>query len=178
LLRGTNHFEAGRYREALKDYQTALEYPENFEMTTPYRGGRDCQVYYYIATAYEALRDTEKAREAYEKSVTAKQRKDWSELRYYQALAYRKLGREDKANKILDGLSDFAKADVPVDFFAKFGERQSREFLIANNHYLLGLAYLGKALPTKAKAEFEKALELNVNHLWAQIQLSQIKQAI
>ncbi|MHC4570821.1 MAG: DUF5107 domain-containing protein [Planctomycetota bacterium] len=178
LLRGTNHFKTRRYRDALRDYKTALEYPENFEMTTPYRGGRDCQVYYFIATAYEALGDTEKAREAYKKSVTAKQRRQWSQLRYYQALAFRKLGREDKANKILNGLIDFAKADIAVDFFAKFGERQSREFLMANNHYLLGLAYLGKDSQTQAKAEFEKALELNVNHLWAAIQLSQLKQAI
>jgi len=175
LLRGTNHYKAGRYREALKDYQAALLYPENLETAEPYRGGRACQVYYYIATAYEALRDTEKAGTFYEKSVAAKQRYEWSQLRYYQALAFRKLGREDRANKILEGLIEFAKADVAVDFFAKFGEKQSREFQMANNHYLLGLAYLGKGLRAEAKAEFEKALKLNVNHLWAAVQLSQIK---
>ena len=178
LLRGMNHFKAKQYNEALKDYQAALEYPKNLGMAKPYRGGRDCQVYYFIATAYEALGDTEKAREAYEKSVTAKQRTDWSNLRSYQALAFRKLGREDKTHKIRDGLINFATADVGMDFFAKFGERQSRKFRMANNHYLLGLAYLGKGSQTQAKAEFEKALQLNVNHLWAAIELSQIKQVI
>ncbi|MHC4418737.1 MAG: tetratricopeptide repeat protein [Planctomycetota bacterium] len=82
-----NHSKAGQYRQALKDYQTALEYPENFQTTTPYRGGRESQVYHYIATAYEALGDSQKAKEFYEKSVDAKQRQTWSELRYYQALA-------------------------------------------------------------------------------------------
>jgi len=174
LLRGTNHFEAGRYREALKDYQTALEYPENFEMTTPYRGGRDCQVYYYIATAYEALGDARKAKESYEKSVAAKQRRDWSDLRYYQALAYRKLGREDKAVEILDGLIAFAQAEAGVDFFAKFGEKEPPKFRMANNNYLLGLAYLAKGSKTEAKAKFAEALKLNPNHLWAAVLLSQL----
>jgi tetratricopeptide (TPR) repeat protein len=174
LLRGTNHFKAGRYREALKDYQTALEYPENFEMTTPYRGGRDCQVYYYIATAYEALGDSKKAKESYEKSVAAKQRRAWSYLRYYQALSYRKLGREDKAVEILDGLIAFAQAEAGVDFFAKFGEKEPPKFRMANNNYLLGLAYLAKGSKTEAKAKFAEALKLNPNHLWAAVLLSRL----
>jgi len=175
LLRGTNHFKAGRYREALKDYQAALLYPENLETSEPYRGGRACQVYYFIATAYEALGNTEKAREAYEKSVNAKQRQAWSYLRYYQALSFQKLGRRDKANEILDGLIAFATAEAAVDFFAKFGEKEPPKFRRANNNYLLGLAHLGGGMRTEAKAEFEKAIKLNPNHLWAAIQLSQIK---
>jgi len=174
LLRGTNHFEAGRCRQALKDYQTALEYPENFETSTPYRGGRDCQVYYYIATAYEALGDKEKAKESYEKSVAAKQSQAWSDLRYYQALSYRKLGREDKSVEILDGLIAFAQAEAGVDFFAKFGEKEPPKFRMANNNYLLGLAYLGKGSKTEAKAKFAEALKLNPNHLWAAVLLSQL----
>ena len=177
LLRGMNYFKAKKYTEALKDYEAALEYPENLEMAEPYRGGRACQVYYFVGTAYEALGNAEKARTSYEKSVTAKQRNDWSELRYYQGLAFRKLEKEDKANKIFDGLSKFAKsrADAGMDFFAKFGEKQSPEFQMAENHYLLGLAYSGKDMQMEAKAEFEKALKLNVNHLWAKIQSSEIK---
>ncbi len=46
---------------------------------------------------------------------------------------------------------------------------------MANNHYLLGLAHLGGGMRTEAKAEFEKAIKLNPNHLWAAIQLFQIK---
>ena len=175
LLRGINHFKAKKYTQALEDYQAALEYPENLGMAKPYRGGRDCQVYYFIATAYEALGDTEKAREAYEKSVNAKQRQAWSYLRYYQALSFQKLGRRDKANEILDGLIAFATAEAAVDFFAKFGEKEPPKFRRANNNYLLGLAHLAKGATTEALAKFEKALQLNPNHLWAAIQLSQIK---
>jgi tetratricopeptide (TPR) repeat protein len=175
LLRGMNHFKAKQYNEALKDYQAALEYPKNLGMAKPYRGGRACQVYYFIATAYEALGDTEKAREAYEKSVNAKQRQAWSYLRYYQALSFQKLGRRDKANEILDGLIAFATAEAAVDFFAKFGEKEPPKFRRANNNYLLGLAHLAKGATTEALAKFEKVIQLNPNHLWAAIQLSQIK---
>ena len=176
LLRGMNRFKAKQYTEALKDYQAALEYPENLEMAQPYRGGRDSQIYYFIATAYEALEDAQKAKQAYEKSATAKQRGEWSELRYYQALAFRKLGRNDKADEILDGLIAFATEEAGVDFFAKFGEKLPIEFQMANSRYLLGLAYLGRGMRTEAKAEFQKALESNVNHLWAAVQLSQVEQ--
>ena len=59
-----------------------------------------------------------------------------------------------------------------MDFFTKFGEKQSREKQRANVFYLAGLGYLGKGMKTKAKEMFEQALQLNVNHLWARIQLS------
>jgi len=177
LLRGMNQFKAKRYAEALKDYEAALEYPENLETAEPYRGGRACQVHYFVGTAQEALGETEKARASYEKSVTAKQRDEWSELRYYQGLAFRRLGQEEQANKMFDGLVEFAKtqADAGMDFFAKFGEKQSPEIIMAENHYLLGLAYLGKGIQSQAKTEFEKALKLNMNHLWAKVQLSEIE---
>jgi tetratricopeptide (TPR) repeat protein len=178
LLRGTNRSKAGQYRQALKDYQTALEYPENFQTTTPYRGGRESQVYHYIATAYEALGDSQKAKEFYEKSVDAKQRQTWSELRYYQALSFQKLGQNDKADEILDGLTDYATAEAGVDFFAKFGEKEPPKFTKANNNFLLGLALLAKGEKTHAKEKFAEALELNPNHLWAAVKLSQIDQAI
>ncbi len=177
LLRGMNRFKAKQYAEALKDYEAALEYPENLEKAEPYRGGRACQIHYLVGTAYEALGDTEKAKSSYDKSVTAKQRREWSELRYYQGLAFDKLGQENKANKMFDGLIEFAKtqADAGMDFFAKFGEQESPEIRMAENHYLLGLAYVGKGMQRQAKTEFEKALKLNINHLWARVQLSEIE---
>lgn len=177
LLRGMNQFKMKQYAEALKDYEAALEYPENLEKAEPYRGGRACQVHYFVGTAYEALGDTEKAKSSYEKSVTAKQRSEWSELRYYQGLAFDKLGQENKANKMFDGLLKFATTtdDAGMDFFAKFGEQEPPEIRMAENHYLSGLAYLGKGMQMQAKTEFEKALKLNINHLWARVQLSEIE---
>ncbi|KPK77534.1 MAG: hypothetical protein AMS25_16820, partial [Gemmatimonas sp. SM23_52] len=57
LLRARQHLEADRYSDAIRDYQAALEYPENLEVAEPYRGGRECQVYYLLGEAYEAAGD-------------------------------------------------------------------------------------------------------------------------
>ena len=62
-----------------------------------------------------------------------------------------------------------------LDFFAKFGEREDRATRMASAHYLVGLGYMGKGIKDQAKAEFEKALELNANHLWAATQLEELK---
>lgn len=169
LLRGQEHFAAKRYKEALRDYEAALEYPENLEVGRPFRGGRSSQVFYFIGTAYEALGNEEKAKEFYEKSVAL--RHGWSEICYYQGLAFQKLGRNEEASQMFDGLVKFGKerlkAAPSMDFFAKFGERQSAAIRRANAHYLLGLGYLGKGKRDEANAQFNKALELNIDHLGA-----------
>jgi len=102
LLRGQAYFSAARYKQALKDYEAALEYPENLEVGRPSRGGRASQVYYFIGTVYEVLGDTRKAKEFYEKSVALKH--SWSQICYFQGLAFEKLGREKEANQMFDGL--------------------------------------------------------------------------
>jgi len=176
LLRGEESFNAGRYEEALRDFQAALEYPENLEVGGEWDGGWFPRICYSLGIAYEAIGDAENARQSYGNAVT--RRYDWSEMSYYQALAYRKLGREDEADCVLDGLADFArerlKAGSATDYFAKFGERQSRQALMANTHYLLGLGYLGKGRRTEAKAEFEAALRLNIYHIGARTRLSEL----
>jgi len=176
LLRGEEKFKAKRYEEALEDYEAALEYPDNLEVGRPYRGGRFSQIYYFIGTAHEALGDTGKARSFYENSVAEKH--GWSAICYYQGLAFRKLGREDEALQIFDGLIKYAKEKLEsspaMDYFAKFGERQSELVRKADAHYLLGLGYLGNGDQADAKVEFEKALELNVNHIGASRRLSEL----
>jgi Tfp pilus assembly protein PilF len=62
-----------------------------------------------------------------------------------------------------------------MQFFAKFGKKRSKNEQMADAYYLLGLGYLGKGNQTEAKTFFEKALDLNINHLWAQVQLSEIQ---
>ncbi len=161
-----------RYLKALKDFEAALEYPENLEVGRPKRDRRICQTYFFIGTAHEALDDTQKAGEYFEKSASVEVRR--SEYSYYKGLAFKKLGQEDKAKKIFDELIESAKPGPAVKFFAKFGEKQAHNIKMANTHYLLGLAYLGKGMQAEAKAEFEKALELNINHLWARVHLSEL----
>ncbi|MFZ2147641.1 MAG: DUF5107 domain-containing protein [Sedimentisphaerales bacterium] len=173
LLRGQKNLKDKRYQEALKDFEAAFEYPENLEVGRPKRDRRTCQTYFFIGTAYEALDDTQKAKEYFEKSASIEVGQ--SEYGYYKGLAFKKLGREEKAEKIFDELIGSARPEPAETFFAKFGEKQAHNIRTANSHYIRGLGYLGKANQAKARAEFEEALKLNINHLWAGVYLSELK---
>ncbi len=175
LLRGQRHFDAGRYAEALKDYEACLEYPDRFETGKPYRdGSKTPQVRYHLAAVCEAMRDGPAARKHFEQATRA--RPGWSESRYYQGLAYRKLGQDAKAAETFDGLirSGREKLAAPagVDFFAKFGTQQSDRVRKAQAHYLIGLGCLGKGETSAARAEFEEAVRLDANHLGAHTMLA------
>lgn len=177
LLRGQQHFKSKRYREARQDYEAALEYPANLEVGRPYRAPRDSEIYYLIATAFEALGEAAQARAFYEKSVA--EQPDLSEMLYFQALAFRKLGQEAQAASIFAGLVEAGEKELAaagdMDYFAKFGEKRSEAARTAHAHYLMGLGYLGQGKRAEAKAEFERAIERNVNHLGARTQLAMLK---
>lgn len=176
LLRGWQHFSAKDYERALLDYLDALEYPENLEVGKPVRGGGEPRACYFVGTAYQALGERNKAEKYFEQSVSVKT--GWSEMSFYQGMSFGKLGRQDEEREMFEGLREFAQkklqAAESMDFFAKFGERQSAAARRSQAHYLLGLSYLGKSEREKARAEFEKACELNVNHLWAKHYLTTI----
>ena len=103
-------------------------------------------------------------------------KRGWSELSFYQGMSYRKLGQKEESERVFQGLMRFAQktleATSEMDFFAKFGERQSASNRRAQAHYLLALSYLGKKEMGKAREELEKALELNTNHIWAKYYLN------
>jgi tetratricopeptide (TPR) repeat protein len=180
ILRGQKFFKDRQFKESIADYEAALEYPENLEVAKPYHGGRACEVYCLMGATYEALGNAEKAKEFYEKSTTTDKQKGWSALSYYQGLAFQKLDKKDKARQIFDGLINFGndkletlKAGASLEFFAKFGKKRSKNEEMADAFYLIGLGYLGKGNQSRAKLNFEKSVKLNVNHLWAKVQLSE-----
>ena len=123
--------------------------------------------------------NTEKATEFYKKVADQRISSRWSEARFYQGLCFSELGQKDKAEKIFDELIEAAKKklsqEATVDVFAKFGRQQTEKARKASAHYALGLGYLGKRMNNEAKAEFEKAVELNVSHTWAGAQLAELR---
>jgi tetratricopeptide (TPR) repeat protein len=179
LLRGLTKFNNRMFKEALEDFVSALEYPENLEVGRPYRGGRFSQIFYFIGAANEQLGHDREATEFFKKSVSENV-ESWSDLRYYQALSLLKLGQRKEAEEIFNGLIEFAnerlKTAVSLDFFAKFGEKVHEQVLRAEAYYLLGLGYLGKGDKTRAEAEFKKVIELNPYHVWAKIYLKALRE--
>ena len=173
LLKGQARFRASDYQGALKEYQKALEFPLNLENAWPYRGGRMPAIFYFIATAHEALGDAASARQFYDKAAEAQQQETWSDLRYYEAMALKKLGKDEQGGRLLSGLMDFASVEPGsgVDFFSKFGEREPLNVRQARLHYLRGLVHKARGDAAASRAEFEKALALDVNQLWARVHL-------
>jgi tetratricopeptide (TPR) repeat protein len=179
LLRGLSYFKNKKFKKALGDFHKASEYPENLSVGRPKNDRRAPQVAYCIGTVYEALGDAEKSAQFYKRSADQKVTSRRSEARFYQGLSSRKLGRKEKAEEIFDELIEAAKKklsqEATVDVFAKFGQQQTETARKASAHYALGLGYLGKGLRDEAKAEFEKAVKLNVSHTWAKAQLAELR---
>jgi tetratricopeptide (TPR) repeat protein len=181
LLRGREKFEARNFHDALADFLAAAEFPDNLEVGRARSDRRAPQVNYCIASAYDALGDDAKAKEHYTKAAEEQPRtNNRPEAQYWQGLALAKLGQTDKAKQIFDKLVETGNKklteDVKVDFFAKFGERETKEVRLSDAHYILALGLLGGNQPDKAKTELQKAIELNPNNLWAKIQLAELKQ--
>lgn len=185
LLRGQGQLAARRYPEALKDFEAALEYPENLSIGRPYGPGRSPQIYYHIGTALEALGQPEKARAAYKQSAagprSASRRRpsdDAPDMIYSQGRAAEKLARFDDAAGFFTTLVKSGRdmlARQETDFFAKFADRQPPEFRIAQAHYTAALGYLGLGKRDEARAELEQALKRNPNHAKSRMRLGELR---
>ena len=180
LLRGHQEFAAGRYKEALADYQASVEFPENLRASRTRGGGRDAEVDYWIATAYEALGDHQNAEKFWiESSSAGRPRGGRSVQRFYQALSLQKLGKKENVEEIFQDLVEsgneaLQRTSSNIDFFAKFGEQQSQRSRLANAHYMAGLGYLGLNEKDKARQEFKQALEASPDHLGAKTMLTKL----
>jgi tetratricopeptide (TPR) repeat protein len=181
LLRARQHLSNGRYGDAIRDYESALEYPANLEVAEPYAGGRECQIYYLMGDAYAVTGDTAEALRHYELAATAKRPSGRSVLDYYEGMALRRLGRQKQAHWLFDALSEHARnrltslqAGSSLEFFTKFGSRRSLNEQRGAAYYLLGLGSLGNRDLVGARAMLYRTLEYDPNHLWAREQLAQL----
>jgi hypothetical protein len=81
------------------------------------------------------------------------------------------LGREAEAVSVYEGLVNRARdalaAAPAMDFFEKFGERQSARTRQANLHFLAGLGLLGTGKEADAVVEFEKAVSMDPGYVEA-----------
>ncbi len=170
IARGRARLEAGNHDGALQDFRLALTWPVNLAVGRPRDGGREPEVRYYLGKAYAAMGQKAEARKQY-KLAMQKIHPPVSQLAFTQALAQLELGQRDKADGTFKALESSGREYIAhggaVDYFAKFGERQSENQRMAEAHYILGLGLLGQGKQGAAKAEFGKALELNINHLGA-----------
>ncbi len=170
-LRGLRKVESKSYHDALEDFQAALEYPENLEVGRPIHDRKAYKTNYFIGKTHEALGQNRKARGHYLKAADTSRETGWSEILFYQGLALQQLGKSKDAELLFDrlirGAEERLERETGMDFFTKFGEKQSQEKQRANAFYLLGLGCLGKGRTKDAETAFGDALRLDQNHLWA-----------
>jgi tetratricopeptide (TPR) repeat protein len=170
LILGQDLADKGEHAKALDHVRAAGEFPSNMMVAKPYRGGRSCEVLYNTGRVYEAMGRKKQARENYQMCMDERLNQSLDETHFYRALALEKLGRQQEADEIFDGLVSLGRQRLEStrpDFFAKFGERETEEDRRSEAHYLMGLGYLGKKMEDKAREMFTAAVDLNINHLWA-----------
>jgi tetratricopeptide (TPR) repeat protein len=185
LLRGRSQLAAGRPKEAVKEFETALDFPSNLQVARFRTGGRFAEGAWWRGVALEAAGDAEGARKAWTEAAARipdvgnddiLPATDRTVLLYYQALATRKLGQEQQATALFRSLirsgTQALNAKRETDFFAKFGDAASENSRRAQAHYIRGLGHLGLGEKAEAQREFGEALQLNPAHTNAKVELA------
>jgi tetratricopeptide (TPR) repeat protein len=183
LVRGLQHFNAKQYREALADFEAALNPPKN--LRAEQRGGsRQAELAYWIGCANEALGKSEQARQSWTSATVTNAPTTGNRrgnavaaraARYFQALAFQKLGQNDKAKPIFEDLVDSGTfALKPLEEDMTSSARPPANSRIATAHYIAGLGYAGLGEKENARKEFAAALASSPDHLGAKIALEQL----
>ncbi|MFB3905350.1 MAG: DUF5107 domain-containing protein [Acidobacteriota bacterium] len=179
LLKGLQLMNEKKHREALAHFQKASEYPENLSVGRPTNDRRAAEVAYHLGSAYEALGDSETARDFYLQGAEEPVLPQWQEARFYQGLCLKKLGRDAEAQANFERLIETGRRrfaeDGSSDFFAKFGEQETRQARKASAHFIVALGLLGQGQREQARTELEQATRMNQSHLWARYQLSAVR---
>lgn len=179
LLRGIRSLKNGRPTEALEDFRRATECPDNLATGRQGSDRRAAQVAWYTSLAHEALGQAQEAQDLHRKTADQAIASRYPEARFCGGLCLQRIGRQEEADKVFDGLIEGGKAKLnegeELDYFAKFGERQSERARAADAHFSIALGLLGKGKKDRARAEFEQAVRLNASHVWARFQLAELQ---
>ena len=180
VLLGRKALAASDAQTALRHFQAARSYPHNLgegkHLLTEER-----HLDYHEGVALAQQGDADEARQRWEAAAASN---NWNALTYYRALALRSLGREREATTVLTELRAFAerqmKAPVKIDYFAT----SLPNFLLFEDDlekrnrieclFLRGMASKGLGHDREAADDLRALLELDRNHLWASVELSEI----
>lgn len=179
ILRGRKKMEKNDMEAAIQDFKAALKYPANLDNGKLFTGGPEAMVYYHLGKAYEMLGDEERAEKQYQNAIESKHNERDYEVVYYKGQAYKELKRTEKANEIFNRLisrgENLLNEQDEVDMFAKFSFDNEGDSRSSSAHCLIGLGYLGKGKKQAGKQELKKAVELDINNLWAKIIFNEVK---
>lgn len=170
MLKGMKLLKGKRYKEAIREFDLANQYPVNLEVAPSPGGGYEAKVYYLSGVAYEAMNQADKARECFEKSADTEFRNRLTDLNYYKVKSLRKLNKNKEADAALSEIQKSLERMQKnlMDSYAKFGEA-NQNVQQSNILYYSGLIHLLENKPAAANAEFKQAIELYPGNIWAKL---------
>jgi tetratricopeptide (TPR) repeat protein len=198
------HLELAKDALLNEDFNNAIElldqaeiYPHNLGEGKLY-GARENDIHYLKGVAYEGLRQNKLAGDFYKKA-TIGSTEPFQAIYYndqqpdkifYQGLAWKRLGDNDRAEEIFQRLIEFGKEHlgdkIRIDYFAVslpdllvFDQDLDLKNMI-HCHYIIALGYLGLNIGDVEKAEthFNYVLNHDLNHIGARIHKKMINKNI
>ena len=174
ILLGKKYLEDKKSELALQQFLATVATPENSKSTSNLGDMRSPQINYYIGLVYEALGKKADAKSSFKQS-SDQSLKENNYIRYYQGLSLLKLGNTVKASECFNALISEGDKQIKqgseVDFFAKFGERESENVRLSNAYLLKGLGYKGLGDKAAANENLKKAVELSASNLYAKVEM-------
>lgn len=170
MLKGMQLLKRKQYKEAIREFDLANQYPANLEVAPSPRGGYEAKVYYLSGIAYEAMKQADKARECFKKSAETHFRDYLTDLNYYKIKSLRKLNKNEKADAVLSNMQKTLERMQQnlMDSYAKFGEA-NQNVQQSNISYYSGLIHLLLKNPSAAKNDFNQAIQLYPGNIWAKL---------
>lgn len=170
MLKGMKLLKGKRYKDAIREFELANQYPVNLEVAPSPRGGYDAKVYYLSGVAYEAMSQADKAKECFEKSANTDFRNRLTDLNYYKVKSLRKLSKNEEADATLADMQkslEHMQKNL-MDSYAKFGEA-NQNVQQSNILYYSGLVHLLQNNSSAANEEFKQAIQLYPGNIWAKL---------
>lgn len=170
MLKGMKLLKGKHYKDAIREFELANQYPVNLEVAPSPRGGYEAKVYYLSGVAYEAMSQADKAKECFEKSANTDFRNRLTDLNYYKVKSLRKLSKNEEANATLADMQkslEHMQKNL-MDSYAKFGEA-NQNVQQSNILYYSGLVHLLENNPSAANEDFKQAIQLYPGNIWAKL---------
>jgi tetratricopeptide (TPR) repeat protein len=197
VARALQRLGAKNFSGALADLEVALTFPANLRASErPGGASRQAEISYWIGCAHEGLGETDKATLAWNEAANPAPAAAGgrgagggrggfgnalaaSPARYYQALALRKLGQNDRVEPMLrelvtSGTAAAVQSSDTADASGPASARQSPRTRVATAHYIAGLGHAGLGEKDQARTEFSAALAASPDHLGAKLALGQL----
>jgi tetratricopeptide (TPR) repeat protein len=183
------HIKNMEYQRAIDLLNLAQRYPHNLGEGKLF-GAQENDIFYWLGCAYEGLNEPTKAKNYFEQATIGLDEPSAAmfyndqqpDKIFYQGLAWRKLGENEKAGNIFNKLVQYGNRhlndEVKVDYFAVslpnllIFEDDLNVRNQAHCLFIQGLGYLGTGKVDEANSAFANVLELDPEHLGAKTHIN------